>query len=108
MERAAKYNNGKPQLDLLPAEPLRQIARALEFGCQKYDKHNWRKGMPWTEAYAAACRHLLDFIEGEDFNPESGLPHVAHAGANILFLLQYMVDRVEWDDRYKGEQNDGN
>lgn len=35
----------KPErMSLLPVEALRYVSRVYDFGSQKYDDHNWRKG----------------------------------------------------------------
>lgn len=104
MSDAKKFDNGKAPVNLLPREGLEQIAKVLGFGAQKYDAHNWRKGMDWSRLIAAAQRHIIAFNEGEDIDPESGLNHLAHAGCCIMFLLDYFKNHKDKDDRYKGEE----
>jgi len=97
-----KADGGKPRMDLLPSLPLESIAQVLTFGAEKYDAHNWRKGIEFSRVYGALQRHLAAFNEGEDIDPESGLHHLAHAGCNILFLLEF-AQRERYkalDDRY--------
>jgi hypothetical protein len=98
---AQKFDTQKSPMQLLPGDPLRHIADVLGFGAQKYAAHNWRKGMEWSRLIGAAMRHLTAFNDGEDSDPESGISHLAHAGCCILFLLQYLKDHPELDDRYK-------
>ncbi|UXN05240.1 dATP/dGTP diphosphohydrolase domain-containing protein [Bartonella sp. HY761] len=102
---ATKHDSGKPRLDLLPVEPLLQIAKVLAFGAQKYGDHNWRSqtdgGFVWGRLYAATLRHLFAFWNGEDLDAESGLPHLAHAACNIIFLLEFMNNGGGVDDRVK-------
>jgi hypothetical protein len=33
-------------------------------------------------------RHLLAYIEGEEFDPESGLPHLAHLVTTASFEIE--------------------
>jgi hypothetical protein len=101
VSEAQKFDTQKSPMQLLPCDPLRQIADVLGFGAQKYKAHNWRKGMEWSRLTGAAMRHLTAFNDGEDTDPESGISHLAHAGCCILFLLQYLKDHPELDDRYK-------
>jgi len=96
----AKYDDGKLPMDLLPPEALRQVAAILAYGATKYETWNWRKGMKWSRLIAATFRHLVTFMDGEDADPESGLPHLAHACCNLCFLLQYVKEHPEFDDRY--------
>ena len=49
---------GKPRVDLVPSELILGAARALTFGVEKYDAHNWRKGIKGSLLYAALQRHL--------------------------------------------------
>jgi hypothetical protein len=53
----------------------------------------------------ALARHVIAYLEGEDLDsgPEgSGLPHLAHAGINVLFLLWYRARRLA---QSSGEQS---
>ncbi len=43
-------------------------------------------------------RHLTAWWEGEDNDPESGLPHIYHAAANIAMLVEFI-------DKNKGRDN---
>ena len=104
-ELGVKHDSGKPDMSLLPAPALTQIAEVLTFGANKYDKHNWRKGMEWSRISAAAMRHLVAWNEGEDLDPESRLNHLAHAACCLTFLLTYVHDKTGIDDRYKNEKN---
>lgn len=88
------------RFDLIPYEALAEIARVYGMGAKKYDPHNWRKGYDWGLSYAALMRHITAFWQGEDLDPESGLPHVAHAGWHCLTLLTFMKEHGDLDDRY--------
>lgn len=96
-----KFDQGKAPMSLLSREALEQTALVLEFGRKKYAAHNWRKGFEWSRPLSAAMRHLTAFIDGEDKDPESGLSHLAHAAACIMFMLEFEKTHKELDDRYK-------
>ncbi len=87
-----KNDDGKDRHDLIPVSALEQIVKVLNFGAAKYDDHNWTK-VPNLDAryYAAAQRHLTAWRKGELVDADSGLPHLAHAGCCILFLLSKQV-----------------
>lgn len=92
----------KPErFDLIPVGALREVARVYGFGAQKYADNNWRKGYAWHLSYAANQRHLTAFWDGEDLDPESQLPHLAHAAWQSLTLLQFYLDGLGTDDRFK-------
>ena len=98
---AIKNDSGKPRLELLPTAPLEQIAQVLAFGAAKYGEHNWRGGMSWGRMVGACLRHVSAWMRGQDQDPESGLPHLAHAACCLLFLLEYTQTGVGTDDRYR-------
>lgn len=75
------------------------VVRVLEFGAKKYAKGNWAKGMPWSVCYTCAMSHLTKALAGEENDEESGLPHLAHALCNIVFLIGYRDLYPEGDDR---------
>lgn len=87
------------RFDLLPPEALFLIAEVFGYGAEKYAAHNWRKGYEWSLNYAAMNRHLWAFWQGEDNDPESGLPHLAHAGFHVMALLTFMQTHPEFNDR---------
>ena len=97
---AIKDNRSKARVDLLPSGPLVEIARVLTYGAKKYKPHNWRLGLPWGDTYASMQRHLVAWNDREDIDPESGLRHLAHAGCQLLFLLEYELRRTGVDDRW--------
>ena len=69
---------------------MRLVLAVLEFGAQKYAPGNWLKVSEPHERYTnAALRHLVARIEGEVRDPESGLPHLAHAVCSLLFALHF-------------------
>jgi hypothetical protein len=87
------------RFDLIPPGPLRAIARAFGYGSSKYSPRNWEKGYDWSLSFGALQRHLWAFWSGEDTDPESGLPHLAHAAFHSLALMEFMDVHKEFDDR---------
>lgn len=89
MSEGRKDDAGKPRWDLLPFAALGDVARVLEFGARKYAPDNWRLVEGWRWRYTrAGLGHLVAFARGEKLDPESGLPHLAHAACCVLFLLE--------------------
>ena len=99
-EPGKKFDAGKPPMSLLPGEALAEIAQVLEYGAKKYGPHNWRAGMSWSRLLDGVMRHLFAFARGERKDPETGLSHLAHAGAGLLFLLSYEATGNGKDDLY--------
>lgn len=100
-----KHDTGKEPISLLSSTALKATARVLEHGAKTYGKHNWRSGFDWTRLLDAVGRHMLAFQEGEDLDPDSGLPHIDHAAANIMFLQEFYRTLKDRDDRYKKPNN---
>lgn len=100
-EGGLKFDNNKPDLSILSVTALSEIAKAFEFGAKKYGRYNYRKGMEWSRIGAACLRHTYAWLWGEDHDPESGLHHLAHAGACIVMLLDYVMLNLGTDNRYK-------
>lgn len=100
-----KFDESKPQVDLVPTELVIQVAKVLGHGAEKYGRFNWRGGIPWSRLVAAALRHIYAWIDGEDLDSAekggSGLPHLAHAACELAFLLQLAKERPDLDDRYR-------
>jgi hypothetical protein len=82
-----KYDAGKPRLDLVYWPHVEDVAKVLTAGAAKYKPNNWQKVENGVDRYfAAAMRHLIAYRSGELIDPETGLPHLAHAATNIMFL----------------------
>lgn len=96
-----KFDQDKPRMDLLDAYATEELAKVLTFGAKKYAPHNWRKGISYARLIAAALRHIYAFARGEDLDPETGLPHPAHAMCCMMFLVWMMQHRRDQDDRWK-------
>lgn len=102
----SKADNGKSRLDLLDTDWLMGVGDVMAFGATKYEAHNWRKGIQVSRLVAAAMRHLTAFNKGEDFDQESGLHHLCHASACLMFAQWTSTQKPELDDRYKGVSNE--
>ena len=98
MAEATKHDRGKAPMSMLPHYGMEEIAQVLAFGANKYGRDNWRQGMAWSRMVDAAMRHLSSMAHGELLDKESGLPHAAHAGCCIMFLLDYMHTHPECND----------
>ena len=95
-----RYNTGKLKWSLVSWKALAPMVRVLMFGAEKYDDHNWKKGLKYTEVTESLQRHLNAFIEGENDDPESKLSHVGHILCNAMFLSYMSMYKKDMDDRY--------
>jgi hypothetical protein len=144
----ARYNEGKPDLSLIPALylPIKNItyfgnsehwrflkavhdfqvtgnavalllghtdsflvkymrtnykdcANVFTYGAKKYAAHNWMKGMKWSVPIACALRHAHAlWVDGEENDSESGLPHIGHILCNLVMLRFYLNHYREGND----------
>lgn len=99
--KAATHDDGKPPLAWVPPEGLRAVAKVRYAGYLKYKDYNdYRKGMEVSRNASCAMRHIMAFMDGEDLDPESKEPHLAHACCRLMFILQNQKDGTAIDDRY--------
>ena len=98
-----KFDLGKTRLGLIAPEFLEGLGRVLTAGAKKYSDHNWSKGMHWTRAYDALLRHTNAWNAGEDLDAESGMPHLWHAAAELMFLVAFEARKSGTDDRFRAE-----
>lgn len=87
------------QLGAVDPLALLEVAKVAGFGGQKYARYNFMRGYDWSLSYDALQRHLNLFWAGEDADPESNLPHLAHAAWHCLALLHFSRNHPTFDDR---------
>lgn len=97
-DTGSKDDAEKARTDLLPVDALMEVAHVMTFGARKYAPHNW-KGLSVSRLYGAALRHLWAWWRGEDLDPETGRPHLAHAACCVLMVLDQALNRPQYDDR---------
>jgi len=69
-------------------------------GATKYGRSNWRAtGVRASIYYDAIVRHLTAWFEGEDIDPDSGLPHMAHLLASAAIIVDAIAAGRFRDDR---------
>lgn len=99
--RGMKYDDGKPRMDLVLhgfPKVLRTLGAILGFGAKKYKADSWRSVPHAVSRYeAAAMRHILAHTEGEANDPESGMPHLAHAICNLMFVMELIEAGEKYD-----------
>jgi hypothetical protein len=73
---------------------------AMLEGALKYGRANFRAiGVKASIYHDALKRHIAGWWEGEDADPDSGLPHLAHALACIAILVDAAAGGKLADDR---------
>lgn len=77
-------------------------------GGTKYGRFNYRVAPVRASVYCDALdRHMAAWIEGQDIDPDSGLPHLVKAMATLAVLLDAQLQGTWEDDRPPGNGADG-
>lgn len=106
-DAAIKADDNKARYDLILPESIDMLAQVFAYGIRKYGiERNCEKGFSYGRLFAAACRHMWAFWRGEELDPESGLPHLAHAQWNIHILLAQTIRKTGKDTRWTYGRDD--
>lgn len=69
-------------------------------GMMKYGRSNWREsGVRASVYFDAALRHFYDWFEGNDTDPDSGAPQLAHVLACLAIIVDAEATGSLVDDR---------
>lgn len=85
--------------DLIPPEPIEELARVYGMGAAKYEENNYLKGYDWGLSIAALDRHIKAWLKGESYDEESGLHHLAHACWHTIALQMFEKYSLGTDNR---------
>lgn len=88
------------QFTTVPMTVMVEVGAALLEGARKYGRHNYRAAGVRSSVYVdAAMGHIMQYWEGEDNDPDSGLSHVTKAIASLVVLRDAMIQDMLADDR---------
>ncbi len=90
----------KSPMSVVPLPALHALGLAMLEGALKYGRHNYRAaGIRYSVYYDAVMRHMNLWWEGEDIDPDSGLPHPIKAAACLVILYDALMQENGNDDR---------
>jgi Domain of unknown function (DUF5664) len=90
----------KAPMSTVPAGVIAEVGLGLLEGAAKYGRHNYRAlGVRASVYYDATMRHLMQWWEGEDTDPDSGLSHITKAITSLVVLRDAMMQGMVTDDR---------
>jgi hypothetical protein len=98
--KAKHFSSGKLGIDQIPLEVIAEVGLVYTYGEGKYGRDNWLKGTDWSEFAGSLFRHYTKFMLGEDIDPETGLPHLAHLIWNAIAIETFRLRGLGVDDRY--------
>jgi len=91
------------QITCVPFTVLWELGAAMMEGARKYGRHNYRViGVRASVYVDAAMGHIMQWWEGEDVDPESGISHLTKAIASLVVLRDAMIQNQFNDDRPPG------
>lgn len=90
MSKDMKYDGDKVRLDLVEPDFILGVGRALTYGANKYEAESWKTVKNRRNRYyGALMRHLMAWRKGELIAADSGIAHLEHASANLMFLQHF-------------------
>lgn len=96
----------KAPMSTVSAPVIAEIGVAMLEGACKYGRHNYRAvGVRASVYYGATMRHLMDWWEGQDIDPDSGMSHVTKAITSLVVLRDAMIQNMVTDDRPPSSQD---
>lgn len=84
--------------DLIPSHGITEVSKVLTEKLEKYNKNEWKYGLPWSEVLSSLKKHLIEFETGNDFDSNGNL-NIAHVAMNALILCEYFKIYPQGDDR---------
>lgn len=94
------FGSAKAPLSCVPMPVMYEVGLAMLEGALKYGRHNYRvSGVRISTYYDAVLRHITAWWEGQDIDPESGLPHIVKAIACLAVIRDAEMLGLVNDDR---------
>lgn len=95
MDQTIKADGGKVRPLLTPPSLVMAVANVSEYGRKKYGE-----GETWREVEVARYRnalyrHWLAYLDGEQYDPESGMPHMWHVAWNASAIIE-LEEKPRW------------
>lgn len=87
------------RFDLIPQDALWALAEHFGQGAKKYEDRNWERGYDWALSQAALMRHLSAYLQGEDYDEETGSLHITAVTWHALALLTFQLRGIGKDTR---------
>lgn len=88
----------KATLSVFPLQVLMEASLGMLEGACKYGRHNYRDaGIRGSVYFDAVCRHIFDWWEGTDIDPDSNIHHISKA-ISCLAVLRDAIMRGNFND----------
>ena len=93
----------KPQLSLIPMEPIFRVARHMQNSNKpigKHEPHNWKKGINISELCDSALRHLYQYLNGD-----TDEDHIAACVSNLIMSMWFEENKPELQLEHRKKEN---
>lgn len=100
-----KFDDAKVKMHLFPVRALVETNKVFHYGSIVYDEGNWHAGdgFEYSRLLSSMERHYRDFQLGLNYDPESGLPVLAHLVCCATMLLETFLTDTGFDTRAKAQ-----
>lgn len=95
VKTATKFDNDKPYAYTVLSGfsgALNEVIKVGTDGAKVHGKGNW-KGLDVDRLKEAFCRHIMDYLQGNKIDKDSGSPAMAHVAWNALAILQLELEK---------------
>ena len=90
-KKSLRFNNDKPKWSLVHYKSLLPLVRQLEAGAAKYAPNNWMIDLNEREILDCLQRHLAALMDGEKYDPDTGVHHIGAIMCNAMFYSFHYV-----------------
>lgn len=90
-----KWDQDKTSYLGMPSWIWWETLEVSKFGASRYGQRNWQECKDPSRYVDALHRHLHAVVMGEETDPDSGMPHLAHAMWNIAALRWLQNNKPE-------------
>lgn len=95
-----EFGDAKPPITEIPPVAIFLMGQVMLRGSQKYGPFNWRDNGVDIRTYVnAMARHMFAYWDGQDCDPETGIPHLAHVMACCGIILDLHMNGDLTDNR---------
>lgn len=88
----------KIRYDLIPNLGLEEVHKVFTNKLNKYQKNQWKYGIPWSDVVNTLKEALNAFDKGEDYDKDGNL-NIATVAMQALILAEYTHIYPQGDDR---------
>ena len=94
-EAGGKKAAKKAKFSMLPWEEVWDLAEHFGAGAEKYERDNWKRVDDLTLFEDALGRHFALYMNGEEYDPETGSHHLIAVVWHALVLVWHLKKQAK-------------